>query len=282
MRFRPLLPEDAPAVLEVMIAAFTDLARRFHEPPPPPVHAAPGLLRIRHLAGTDPGGAWLAEESGQVVGAALALVREGLWGLSLLVVHPDAQSQGVGRALLARALDHGADASGRVILASADSRALRAYARAGLTLHPSATAEGVPLGVAMPADVRPMEPGDRPMTDAVARLVRGASHGGDLDALQAGGAEVLVVPGGGYTAHNAGELKVLAAESEEAARTLLRAVLARTTNGTRARVSWLTAAQHWAVDVVLEAGLDLKLDGAVFLGGDTGRFSPYLPSGAYL
>jgi hypothetical protein len=58
--------------------------------------------------------------------------------------------------------------------------------------------------------------------------------------------------------------------------------LARTPEGSRASVWWLTGAQRWAVDVALEAGLALRVDGGVFRGGDTGPFAPYLPSGAYL
>ena len=56
-----------------------------------------------------------------MVGAALALEREGLWGLSLLVVSPALQSQGVGRALLERTLEYaGGGERGAVILASPD------------------------------------------------------------------------------------------------------------------------------------------------------------------
>jgi len=33
---------------------------------------------------------------------------------------------------------------------------------------------------------------------------------------------------------------------------------------------------------VLDAGLALRVDGAVFVRGEVGRFRPYLPSGAYL
>ncbi len=46
---------------------------------------------------------------------------------------------------------------------------------------------------------------------------------------------------------------------------------------------WLTATQPWAVEVCLEARMELHADeGCVFLGGDVGPFHPYLPSGAYL
>ena len=47
-----------------------------------------------------------------------AIVREGVWGLSLLVVRPDAQSSGAGRELLDRAYEYGDGARGRIVLAS--------------------------------------------------------------------------------------------------------------------------------------------------------------------
>jgi hypothetical protein len=59
-------------------------------------------------------------------------------------------------------------------------------------------------------------------------------------------------------------------------------VLARAPAGTAVEVGWLTAAQRWAVDVVVAARLELRLGGGILLRGDVGRFRPYLPSGAYL
>jgi hypothetical protein len=93
---------------------------------------------------------------------------------------------------------------------------------------------------------------------------------------------VLVLPDGGYAAHNQGDVRLLAAFDALAARTLLRAVLARAPAGRSAAVPWLTGDQAWAVDVALDAGLELRLEGALFLSGETGPFTPYLPSGAYL
>ena len=71
-------------------------------------------------------------------------MREGVWGLSLLVVRPDAQSSGVGRELLDRAYEYGDGARGWIVLASRDARALRSYARLGLALHPAVAARGRP------------------------------------------------------------------------------------------------------------------------------------------
>ena len=47
-------------------------------------------------------------------------------------------------------------------------------------------------------------------------------------------------------------------------------------------VEWITSLQDWAIGPVLDAGLSLMVDGAVFVRGDVGPFRPYLPSGAYL
>jgi hypothetical protein len=79
-----------------------------------------------------------------------------------------------------------------------------------------------------------------------------------------------------------GAVRLLAARDEDGAATLLRGCLAAA--GTReASVEWITSAQAWAVAPCIEAGLELRMDiGAVFLGGEVGRFAPYLPSGAYL
>ena len=72
---------------------------------------------------------------------------------------------------------------------------------------------------------------------------------------------------------------MLAATDVDAARDLLRAVIATAPDGERIRVEYITAAQGWAVDVVLESGLAIALHNALFVRGDVGPFHPYLPSG---
>jgi hypothetical protein len=121
---------------------------------------------------------------------------------------------------------------------------------------------------------------DVPLTEAVDRAVRGAAHGPDIGCLLEMGAELLVVPERGYAVFRNG-LRLLAATDEEAARDLLRAVLARTEG--EAEIEWLSERQQWALDVCLDAGLDLRADaGTVFADGEIGPFRPYLPSGAFL
>jgi GNAT superfamily N-acetyltransferase len=279
---RPLEAADIDPVLDLGVEAFQDLNRRLGEPPEPPGPIAAGRVRMRRLLASDPGGAWVAERDGRIVGCSLGIVREGLWGLSLLVVAPDCQSSGLGRELLARAWEYGRDARGWIVLASRDPRALRSYAQLGLRLHPAVAARGRPRRVTSPPEVRRGSLDDLPLTAEVDVVVRGAAHGDDLVALLESGGDLLVLPERGYAVVRDGAIRLLAARDEEGAVALLRACLSAA-EAREASVEWITSAQSWAVAPCLEAGLELRMDlGAVFLAGDVGPFSPYLPSGAYL
>jgi GNAT superfamily N-acetyltransferase len=265
-----------------MTAAFQDLNVRMGEPPEPEGPIEHARVRIGRCLATDPGGAWVAERAGEVVGCSLAIVREGVWGLSLLIVRPDAQSGGVGRELLARAVEHGNGARGWIVLASRDPRALRAYSRIGLDMHPAVAARGTVRAITAPPEVRAGTADDLPLTEAADRACRGAAHGEDILAMLSVAGQMLVLPERGYVLVRDGNVRQLAAFDDEAAATLLRAALA-TASGRQASVEWMTAAQNWAIRTCLDAGLEIKTDiGGVFLGGDVGPFSPYLPSGAYL
>jgi GNAT superfamily N-acetyltransferase len=263
------------------VRAFVDLAERLRLPPEPVHDPAVALTRHRHVIRTDPGGCLVAEADGQIVGAAESILREGLWGLSLLVVDPRAQSTGAGKELLQRAAAYGEGARGRIILSSQDPRALRAYRRLGLWPQPCLKAVGTPRGVAEPANVRAGGRDDIPLTEAVDRAARGAARGADIACLFDMGAQLLKVPDRGFAVTSGDRLRLLAATDDEAARDLLRAVLART--GGQIEIDWLSERQRWALDVCLDAGLELRLDGGtVFADGEIGPFRPYLPSGAFL
>lgn len=281
---RPMRTADAEVVLSVMDAAFNDLARRFGREPAPFAPGGPGLVRIRHLVGTDPAGAWVSVGSdGAVTGAALGLVREGLWGLSLLVVAPGLQSAGAGSALLRAALDPGRGLPA-IILASEDHRALRAYARAGFALRPTFDALGaVSRPPARPPAVRAGRwPADRDLCDAAGRAVRGAAHGDDVGAMLAAGVRLLVHDGGGFATLRGHQVTLVAAPQERVARELLRAALAEFAGAGDVEVDFLDAGQAWAMEEVLDAGLDLRPAGAIAVRGEVGPLRPYIPSGSYL
>ena len=273
--------DDALTVHQVSVETFEDLGRRMHMPEGPAPETGRALVRIEHLIATDPGGAWVAEEDGRVVGAALALDREGVWGLSLLAVLPDYQSGGIGKALLDASLAY-ADGGrrGAIILSSTDARALRAYARAGFEAHPCLEAAGTPAVPAPPPSVRAGDARDIPLTERVDQAIRGAAHGADIEAMLRAGSRLFVVPERGYAVLGPGAIRLLAALDEEAARDLALAAL-HAADG-ECRVEWITGRQQWAIPPVLDAGLALEPGGAVFVRGDVGSFSPYLPSGAYL
>jgi len=284
-RLRPMTADDGPGVLAVMRAAFTDLDRRHNRPPQPWADDDAGpLVRMRHLAATDPEGVWVAEAAGRVVGCAQAILREGIWGLSLFVVDPAHQGTGLGRQLMERALAYGAGARGGLILSSPDERAMAFYARAGFDLRPAVDLKGtVARPPAPPAAVREGRwPDDRPLVDGASRAVRTAAHGGDVGALIAAGGRLLVDDRGGFAVVRSGEVRLLAAAGEEVASDLLRAALATVAPGGPAAADFVAAGHDWAVAAGLEAGLELRVAGPIFTRGDVGPMRPYLPSGSYL
>lgn len=292
IRYRPMTAADIDAHRAVSTRAFDALAAQqgsldpFEHPAP----SGPAARRTRrHLLATDPGGAWVAEDAdGAVVGVAMAIVREDVWGLSSLVVQPGLQSAGVGRELLRRALAHGDGGRlGALIVASSDPRALRAYGQAGFTLQPSIKAAG-PLRIERPPEqpdwIEPARAGahDAAMEE-VSRAVRGASHGCDAEQLRAAG-ELHVAAGGerGFVWHDRGVVRLLAARDDDAATALLWRALAATPPRAPAHAAFITGAQQWALRVALDAGLRLTVDGAVCVRGAPGPLAPYLPSGAFL
>jgi GNAT superfamily N-acetyltransferase len=146
--------DDVEAVNDLAITAFEDLDRRRQEPVAPRMEPDAAYVRYRRLLATDPDGCWVADgDDGALAGAALAILRDGLWGLSLLAVRPGLQSGGLGSALLNRALAYGDGARGGIILSSSDPRALRAYARDRLAHRRPAGATGV--AVAARLELRP-------------------------------------------------------------------------------------------------------------------------------
>ena len=281
---------DARAVREVSRAAFAAMEESLGSPRPvwTPARTAVAEARTRHLAVTDPGGCWLAEDGGEPVGAALALRREGLWGLSLYSVTPTAQGKGLGRLLLDHAAAHGRGCLRGMIVASPDPRAARRYHAAGFQLHPTMEFRGQVDRAALPdADGIPVHLGDashRPLLDSVDRRVRGSAHAEDHVLLLRSYQELLVVDtlaGSGYCYREGGRIVLLAATSRRLAARLLTEALLRIPVGEEAKVSNATGEQQWAVDVCLAAGLTVGTRGFLALRGMRPP-APYLPSGGFL
>jgi GNAT superfamily N-acetyltransferase len=268
---------DLDAAVEVSAAAFSrDLAdaavaRRWRE-------------RIAYPWQTDPGGAFVAELDGQVIGVAEAIVRERLWCLSMLAVQPGIQGAGAGGALMERAAGYGRGAHCGLIVSSNDPRALRLYADYGFALHPTLEASGavdrrrVP---ALGASVHDDDGEDLEAFAGVARSVRGAPYTDELRFALAQGARVLRIADRGFAVVNAeGVLWGLVARDEDAASALLWNALVRAEDGP-ARVRWITGLQQWAIAIVARAGMRLTAYGALCVRGRPGPLAPFLPSSSF-
>jgi GNAT superfamily N-acetyltransferase len=278
---RPMTPADVAAAEAVARTVLWE----GHAGAEDPETVARGVRRVAHLQRTDPGGAWVAEAGGAIVGMALALVREGIWGLSLFAVARDHQSRGIGRELLEAAFGHGANARGHLILSSESPAAMRRYARLGLELRPCVAAAGIVDRTRLRADDGVVDAGaDRiPVADAIGRAVRGAGHGVDLEiAVDDPGARLLLYEDRAFALVRKDRISLVAGLDDPAATRALNAALAATPPGASVSVDFLTAGQDWAVRACLDAGLALSPDGPFFTGGDLGPMRPYIPSGAYL
>jgi len=278
MEIRPLTPEDVAAADIIDRDAIGSAGQR-----PEPERVRLGWARIEHLIATDPGGAWLAVDREQPIGVALAIRREAVWGLSMLVVAPGTQGQGVGRRLLEAAFDYGKEADAGIILSSQDPRAVRRYSRLGFELRPAVSATGVVRreGVVQPARVREGSLGDIAVTAAISRAVRGADHVRDIPVwLDLG--MTLLVHESGFAVHDGGSPLLLAALDDGAAAELLAACLIASPEGAAVEITHITAGNDWAVRTALDAGLSLASSGPVFVRNMPGELAPYLPSGAYL
>src|SRR5438270_5186312 len=251
----------------------------------PPEVTARQHRRYAHFREHDAPGSWVADGGNGVVGVALALRRDDLWGLSLLAVDPDCQAKGIGSRLLAASLTYAVGTARSVILSTSDPKAMACYARAGFDLHPQVAARGQVRRCPYSPRVRDAGPGDVDLADEVDRLVRGARRGPD-QALLAETWTMFAVDdndGRGYAyVRDNGEVEAVAATNDATATALLWRCLAYAADlQVEVSVEHANAEQQWAVRVITQAGLTLRPSGPVFWrGGAPPRH--YLPSGPWL
>ena len=251
-------------------------------PPREPEPIERHVVRLRRILATDPGGSWVATRDGPIVGCALAILREGAVGPVAARGRPGGRSR---RASAASCCgwpgSTATDARGRVILSSRDRRAVRAYARLGLELHPShrapsacprAAAERPPLRAAggRATSRSPTRSTARCAAPRTARTCWRPSRPTT---------SCSCCPTAATRSSATAIVRLLAAFDERRrAGAAARGARPRRRAGRQAVVEWITSAQGWAVDVCVEAGLELRTGaGAVFLGGDvarSGRTSP--------
>lgn len=287
---RPMTSADVPVAERLSAEGFHELDLRTAprggpDPVPrPPERGAHWVARTRHLLRTDPGGSWVAEDDSGMLGFATSLNRELMWILATYVVRPDLQGRGLGKALLAVAMEHGRGCLRGMLSSSSDPRAVRRYRAAGFSLHPQMVLRGIVDRSAIPAlgKVRDGSAGDVDLMDSVDRQTRGAAHGPDHEVLMSQLRFVVTdtSTGSGYAYLDARRgPQLLAATNRRTAARLLWECLAAT--GGEIEVPHVTPANEWAVDVGLAARLEVHTVG--YLGLRNLRPpAPYLHHGALL
>jgi GNAT superfamily N-acetyltransferase len=283
---RPMALEDVEATMAVVECADAALA----EAGLLPSHTRPSdaqleASRVGHarFVQRDGPGAWVAVSEGRVVGVAESVRRESFWGLSMLFVHPEFQSRGVGRRLLEAAMGYAAGATQRMIQSSPDPRAMRRYFLAGLAMHPTAEMGGQPDRRAIPPSL-PGRNGDGGDLELVAEVEAqlGRSRTEDVAfALIDPRCRLDVVDsdsGRGWVLWHPDRLAMLGATDEQTAAILLWRFLAGSEG--QILVHGLTAGQQWAFDVLHRARLTAEIRGSLFVDGMAVPV-PWIASGWY-
>ena len=129
--YRPACVQDLERADALVVRSINDLTER-HGFGPMAVPSPP-LFQSFSLE-DDPGGLWVAEEAGQIVGFAFSWVCGDLWFLAQLFVSPSHQGQSIGRELLKRTLAHAQNgaASNKALITFAFNRVSQAlYIRHG-------------------------------------------------------------------------------------------------------------------------------------------------------
>lgn len=289
---RPATEDDLEAMARLTDLSYHELDTRtfqrdWPDPVPrPPERSAAWIARTRHALETDPGGSWVADDGGEIVGCAVSRTRELLWILSSFAVRPGLQGHGLGRQLLDAALHHGRGCLRGMFAASADPAAVRRYRLAGFDLHPQMFLSGVVdrAGLESVRHVRVGEARDRDLLDSVDRRTRGAAHLSDHDLLAAQ-FHLLVLDRAGSSGYayvdDSGSPCLLAATDRRTAAALMTEALASSPPGTSVTVPHVTAANLWALDVGMAARLSVHQSGYLCVRGLKPP-TPYLHHGSLL
>jgi predicted N-acetyltransferase YhbS len=168
VHYRPATGDDLVGTWDVFTEAADDLARRsswapVRRPPAPPER----FLDFRRAAlRNDPGGFWVAEADGRLVGFGIAVQREHVWYLAALHVRPAQQASGIGGEIIRREL--ASARPGSLLTVGADARnpvSNALYGKFGMFPAVALLELSGPTRPSAPGRLR-LEPGPPPADDA--------------------------------------------------------------------------------------------------------------------
>lgn len=191
---------DADACGRIFYDAFASIASRHNLPVEP---SSPQFTRfaIGGMLAHDGYAGFVAERGGDVLGCAFVDERGVIAGIGPVVVDPEAQDDGVGRALMQAVLRRGQErgvVGTRLVQTAYHYRSLALYAKLGFAIRePLSVLQGTPPAVAIPGlGVRPAREADLAACGSLCARVHGHDRNAELrDAVLAGSACVVERPG---------------------------------------------------------------------------------------
>jgi GNAT superfamily N-acetyltransferase len=195
LAIRRATPNDAEICGTICYEAFAAVNKQHNFPPDLPAPEAG-----QHVLGfmfSHPGFfCVVAEHNGKIVGSNCMDERSSIAGIGPITIDPNTQNMGVGRQLMAAAMNRAAErkfAGVRLVQAAFQGRSLSLYAKLGFDVQePLAIMQGpaihqIPGGYT----VRPAQAADQEACNVLCRRVHGHDRAGELsDAIQQGNARV--------------------------------------------------------------------------------------------
>lgn len=136
MEIRPVVgPHEQEVCFDIFLKASNELGERLGEPAIEPKDVEWMPASLAHFAATDPERLVFAVEGGQPIAFGCAFQRERFWFISELMVLPESQGSGVGRALMDALLPSEPERSSMTLATVVESRqpvATMLYARYGI------------------------------------------------------------------------------------------------------------------------------------------------------